>query len=140
MGIFVYVIMLIGNGIMLLTVVKPAIGEDNQSTMLIEYLCYLFFWLMMVFSHVSTMCADPGFIPRRYEYKEEVIAAPFNTLKEIESAYTSNDVTRSSQKNQVHDDDEEDIRPANDSTKKFSINTKMLSPEKSRSIVVEKLQ
>ena len=113
MAIFVYIIMLIGNGIIVITVVMPAIGEDNQTSMLIEYGCYLFFWIMMVASHMSTMCADPGFISNGYEYKEQVIAAPFQSLAQIESAYSNN--------NKV---DEEDIRPANanESSKNLSLN------------------
>ena len=62
--------------------------------MLLEYFCYLFFWLMMVFSHMSTMCIDPGFVPRGYKYNEEVIAAPFKSLSEIESAYSSNNTNK----------------------------------------------
>ena len=84
MAFFVYLIMFIGNFVVILTVVMPAIGEDNQSTMLIEYLCYLFFWTMMVVSHLSTMCVDPGFIEKGYEYKEDIIAAPFRTLAQVE--------------------------------------------------------
>ena len=84
MAVFVYLIMLLGNCAIIVTVVLPAIGEDNQSTMLIEYFCYLFFWTMMVASHLSTMCVDPGFIQKGYEYKEEIIAAPFRTLAQVE--------------------------------------------------------
>ena len=40
---------------------------------------------MMVVSHLATMCIDPGFVPLRYAYKEEVISAPFSSLAEVES-------------------------------------------------------
>ena len=98
MAIFVYVIMFIGNFVVILTVVMPAIGKDNESTMMIEYFCYLFFWTMMVVSHLSTMCVDPGFIKKGYEYKEDVIAAPFQTLSQVELAFeTPNKSERSRQ-------------------------------------------
>ena len=81
MVIFVYLIMLIGHFAIILTVVVPEIGEDNQTTMLIEYACYLFFWCMMLASHMATMCIDPGFIVKGTKYNEKSIAAPFETLE-----------------------------------------------------------
>ncbi len=90
MSIFCYVLMLLGNGLVYLTSVKPKLDTDERTDTLIEYACYGFFWSMMVISHLRTMCVDPGFIPKDYEVKENVLAAPFNTLKDLEAAYKSN--------------------------------------------------
>ena len=77
MSIFVYILMLLGNLVYILSIVRPAINTDDLKSALIEYLSYCIVWLLMVFSHVFTMCVDPGFIPLSYEYKEHVLAAPF---------------------------------------------------------------
>jgi len=87
MSIFVYSLMLLGNGLVFFTVVVPKLDTDEQVSILIEYACYAFVWSMMVLSHISTMCVDPGFIPKDYKYKEEILAAPFNTIKAVEAAY-----------------------------------------------------
>ena len=55
-----------------------------------EYGAYALFWVLMVISHLRTMCSDPGFIPYNYTYKEEILVAPFKTLAAIESAYLKN--------------------------------------------------
>jgi len=91
MSIFVYSLMLLGNALVLFTVVVPRLDTDEQSSILIEYACYAFFWSMMVLSHIFTMCVDPGFIPKDYQYKEEILAAPFNSIKEVETAYLDKD-------------------------------------------------
>ena len=88
MSIFVYIVMLLGMLVVSLTVLKPKIGTDEESSALAEYLAYTFFWSMMVLSHLRTMCVDPGFIPFNYaEYKEEVLVAPFKTFKDLDKAY-----------------------------------------------------
>lgn len=84
MAITVYIIMALGNLNLYLAVVKPKIGTEEEVTALTEYAAYTVFWLLMVASHVRTMCADPGFIPKGYKYKEEVLAAPFQTLDAVE--------------------------------------------------------
>ena len=70
MSIFSYTIMVLGHLMMFLGVVKPKIDNDELGSVIVEYLCYVFVWCMMLFSHISTMCADPGFIPKDYKYKE----------------------------------------------------------------------
>ena len=91
MSIFVYLVMLMGNATFALTVFKPMLGTDQETRATIEYLSYSACWLLMVGSHVFTMCVDPGFIPYDYEYKEHVLAAPFKKLAEVENAYLNKD-------------------------------------------------
>ena len=69
MSVFVYIIMLLGNLVYILSIVRPAINTDGLNGALIDYFCYCVLWMLMVFSHVFTMCVDPGFIPHNYEYK-----------------------------------------------------------------------
>ena len=83
MAVFVYTVMLLGNLLFFLAIVRPTLGDEPIGDMrpaLIEYFVYSFCWLMMLISHAKTMCADPGFVPRGYEYNEEVLVAPFKTL------------------------------------------------------------
>ena len=87
MAVFVYAIMLGGNGLLFWTVVNPEIGTENENRALAEYIVYSTIWFMMVISHISTMCIDPGFIPRGYKYDEEAIVAPFKTVSALESAF-----------------------------------------------------
>lgn len=83
MAIFSYVVMIAGHLVVFFTVALPNI---DQASTLAEYFAYAACWSLMVASHISTMCVDPGFIPAGYKYKEEVLAAPFSTLAAIESA------------------------------------------------------
>ena len=78
--------MLLGIGVVTLTILVPALGTEDETSTWIEYLCYSFFWSMMLTSHARTMCADPGFIPLDYSYKEEVLVAPFKSFADMESA------------------------------------------------------
>ena len=87
MSIFAYITMLLSNLVYFLAILKPALNTDQQNKTLIEYLGYCIVWLLMFFSHVFTMCADPGSIPLNYEYQEQVLAAPFKTLAAVESAF-----------------------------------------------------
>mmetsp|Transcript_3843 Transcript_3843/g.4453 ORF Transcript_3843/g.4453 Transcript_3843/m.4453 type:complete len:158 (+) Transcript_3843:50-523(+) len=91
MAIFVYLVMFVGNATYFLTVLNPKIGTLEETDALIEYLCYSVCWLLMLGSHVFTMCVDPGFIPFDYEYKEGILAAPFKTLSAVETAYMNKD-------------------------------------------------
>lgn len=87
MSIFTYVVMLLGMLVVVLTILLPAIGTDDEATAWIEYGCYSFFWSLMVISHLRTMCADPGFIPIGYsEYKEEVLVAPLKSFADYDRA------------------------------------------------------
>ena len=87
MSIFVYIVMLLGIFVVTLTILVPALGTDSEAQTWVEYLCYSFFWSMMVISHMRTMCADPGFIPYDYaEYKEDVLVAPFKSFSEFDRA------------------------------------------------------
>ena len=87
MAIFTYILFFLGHGLVFLTVIYPELGEDGQTKALVEYGCYLFFWSMMVLSHISCMCVDPGFIPMGYRYDQEVLTYPFKDLEALESAY-----------------------------------------------------
>lgn len=90
MSIFVYIVMLLGQLVYFLAIVKPVLDDSStdseKQNVLIEYVCYSMFWLLMLFSHLLTMCVDPGFIPKKYSYDESVLAAPFNTLAAAESS------------------------------------------------------
>ena len=101
MAVTVYIIMFAGNLNFFLAVVKPAFDgpEDILEKRLIEYAAYLFFWSMMVISHMSTMCIDPGFIPNGYQYDEKVLAGPFSTLAAAFSAVTGRDEESQSMSN-----------------------------------------
>lgn len=104
MSIFVYIIMLLGHFVYFISVVKPALGTDEEQNALIEYACYGAVWLLMLFSHILTMCVDPGFIPKKYTYDEQVLAAPFSTLAAAETAIKNQNRIRDVQ------DDEERIK------------------------------
>ena len=54
--------------------------EWNWTGTQIEYLCYQFSVLMLIFSHAATMCRDPGIIPKGYQYDEEKLAKPYRQL------------------------------------------------------------
>ena len=83
MAIFAYIIMGLGNLMLFISVINPKLGTEDETSALIEYACYVFFWTMMVLSHMSTMCVDPGFIPKNYVCNEENLASPFKTLAEL---------------------------------------------------------
>ena len=71
MSITVYIIMLLGQLVYFLAIVKPVLdsGDDaEKQDTFIEYGSYSVFWLLMLFSHIFTMCVDPGFIPKAYSY------------------------------------------------------------------------
>ena len=91
MAIFVYSLMSLGNFLFYYSHLEPVRTTDEEAftDRLIEYICYLVLWTLMVFSHLRTMCVDPGFIPLEYEYDEEVLARPFKTLAQVEIAIRS---------------------------------------------------
>ena len=37
---------------------------------------------MMWWSHISTMCQDPGFIPYQYRYNTENLTKPFKVIQD----------------------------------------------------------
>ena len=102
MAIFVYLIMLLGNSIYIYVVVVPHLknkeeyidadqeGPVEQETpndakfmrIIIEWIIYEIFSFMMWWSHVSTMCTDPGFIPFRYKYNTDYLTKPFKVIEE----------------------------------------------------------
>ena len=84
MSIFVYIVMFVGIFVVTMTILRPALGTDEETKTWLEYLCYTFFWSMMVLSHLRTTCIDPGFIPKDYaQYNEEVLVTPFKTFDEL---------------------------------------------------------
>ena len=87
MAIFSYIVMILGHLVLFLGIVRPKISDGEVGSVIVEYLCYCFFWVMMVLSHISTMCVDPGFIPKGYKYRESTIAAPFQTISDAENAF-----------------------------------------------------
>jgi len=91
MAICVYIIMLLGNFDVFFVILRPKLGTDQETTAIAEYVVYSIFWLLMVSSHLRTMCADPGFVSKGYQFREEVIAAPFKTLEALENAFLIKD-------------------------------------------------
>ena len=66
----VYISMLIGNVAYIVLVFKPLIDEYTQQQTdrfpagaLVEFLFFELFNFMMVWSHIATMCTQPGFVP-----------------------------------------------------------------------------
>lgn len=49
------------------------------SSVQIEYIFYLVASLLMIWSHMATMCRDPGFIPKGYRYDENNLVKPYST-------------------------------------------------------------
>ena len=47
MAVFVYAIMLGGNGLLFWTVVNPEIGTENENRALAEYIVYSTIWFMI---------------------------------------------------------------------------------------------
>ena len=87
MASFIYCLFFMGNGLVFYTTLYPKFGTESQSSALIEYGAYLFFWTLMVLSHMATMCVDPGFIEEGYQYDEVVLCYPFTSLQALESAH-----------------------------------------------------
>ena len=63
-------------------------GEDdkwniswNFSPTQVEWIFYELATFMLIWSHLSTMCRDPGFIPINYEYDEIKLAKPFRLVR-----------------------------------------------------------
>ena len=88
--------------------VRPTFDTTDGSLqpVLIEYGCYSVIWLLMLISHIMTMCVDPGFIPKQYSYDESVLAAPFSSLAAAEQAIRNRQRVRSD----AIVDDEERLR------------------------------
>jgi len=66
----VYILMLSGNLLFTYTVGYPFFSGKEAVTLdvLIELPIYWLLWLLMVWSHMATMCRDPGFIELGYKY------------------------------------------------------------------------
>ena len=88
MAIFAYGTMLLGNGAFLWVVVRPKFFRDRIDAIqeeapglaylvLGELILYELFSFMMLWSHLATMCTDPGFIPFNYKYKTGALGKPF---------------------------------------------------------------
>ena len=123
MSIFVYIIMLLGMLVVVLTILIPALGTEDEARAWIEYFCYSFFWSMMVTSHMRTMCADPGFIPEGYnEYKEEVLVAPFKSFVEYDKAYDMIKAGRSGSVKRNGDRSSTRLASVNDSEQNEKVN------------------
>ena len=86
MAVFAYLVMFAGNATYFLTVVWRFIGTESETDRIIEYVCYSTCWSLMLFSHIFTMCIDPGFIPKNYQYKDDNLTPPFSTIFEIKTA------------------------------------------------------
>jgi len=74
---FVYIMMIIGNLAYIFLIFKPEIDKYvHQKTiafptrMVVEFVIFEFFNCMMVWSHLATMCVEPGFVPYNYQYKD----------------------------------------------------------------------
>lgn len=83
---FVYAIMIAGLLLFLYAVCWSTWSgqEDRGFVIYVELAIYSFFWFMMVLSHMATMCRDPGFIPRGYNYQTEKMPASLRaTYEEI---------------------------------------------------------
>ena len=48
----------------------------------IELILYEIFSLLMIWSHLATMCRDPGFIPFSYRYNKELLSKPFQVVQD----------------------------------------------------------
>ena len=99
MAVFVYLIMFAGNGVFLYVVLYPRLkkadsvyvgdgtgqndlqeedeNENKRLRVIIETCFYELFSFMMIWSHLATMCTDPGFIPFHYRYNTNVLTKPF---------------------------------------------------------------
>ena len=102
MAIFVYLIMFLGNAIYFYVVVFPHLKpkdeyidddqegavvqetDDDKKTLkiIIEFVFYTVFAFMMWWSHISTMCTDPGFIPFHYRYNTDSLTKPFRVIQD----------------------------------------------------------
>lgn len=76
----VYLIILLGNAAYLILVFAPKVRSYIFSGLgvkyfpagnLIELIFYELCSFFMVWSHLATMCVQPGFIPRNYTYNDE---------------------------------------------------------------------
>ena len=38
--------------------------------------------MLMVWSHLATMCRDPGFVPMSYSYDKSMLSKPFKVVHE----------------------------------------------------------
>ena len=85
--IFGYIFMTVSNCLIFITVVYPELGGDKEKTVLIEYTIYCIFWSMMLISHLLTMCVDPGFIPKHYEYNTEQLTGHYLTIRTFGNKY-----------------------------------------------------
>jgi len=66
----VYIMMFAGNILMTYTVGYPFFSGKEAASLdvYIELPIYWLLWLLMVWSHIATMCRDPGFIEKGYKY------------------------------------------------------------------------
>ena len=55
-------------------------GKDYTVLALIELIVYELFSFMMLWSHLATMCTDPGFIPFHYRYDQDRLTKPFQVI------------------------------------------------------------
>ena len=83
--LLVYAAMGVAKVLIYYTIASPSITGIVPVNVgdVIELIIFELLWIMMFWSHSSTMCRDPGFIPKNYYYDTGKLPEKFQIKDEI---------------------------------------------------------
>ena len=74
----VYLVMILGNVLLTTSLNIPEqlfmMTLDLNGYYIVLWIWYQILWFLMLWSHLATMCREPGFIPLEYEYDTDLLS------------------------------------------------------------------
>ena len=106
-------------------------GAKRTPADVIEFIFIEIFYILMIWSHLYTMCTDPGFIPKGYRYREDLLPVKYKIHKSSKEELTPSEKNQRMQKKKINPISNGDIELGSSKQGRISI-VETSSNEKTR--------